>query len=558
MLAKIPKSQKIAVMVGTMLAMLLSALDQTIVATAMPRIVQDLQGLEHLSWVITSYLLASTVIVPIYGKLSDIYGRKYFIMAAVAIFVVGSILSGLSQNMFQLIIFRGIQGLGAGAIFANAFAVIGDLFPPAERGRWQGLFGAVFGLASIIGPALGGWLTDNASWRWAFFINVPVGILALVVIGFFMPKIKPDHSVKRSIDYAGAAFLTVGLVCLLLGLVWGGNQFDWNSVQIIGLFISALVSFIAFVFIERVAQEPIIPLSLFKNSIFTVSMIIIFLTGFGMFGAILYIPLFAQLVLGASATNSGAILTPMMLGMVTAAIISGQVISRTGTYKTLAMFGLALASCAMLLLSTMDSTTSQTFLVLRMIAAGIGLGITFPIFTLAVQNAFDHSKLGVVTASTQLFRSIGATVGTAILGGVLNNRLNTQLGDLSADPFVKMIAQVNAAFTSNLDANKLQAILIGPGREQIDAVLQKLPPVIKPQALIAFQNFVEKTRVAFASAITDVFFIASFFMLAAFITSFFLREIKLRKSHDEKPEEIGKELADEEAIIPAADEPTIY
>lgn len=494
MLANIPHSQKLLVMIGIMLAMLLAALDQTIVATAMPRIVTDLKGLEHLSWVITAYLLASTVVVPIYGKLSDIYGRKPFILVAVVIFLTGSILSGFSQNMFQLIIFRAIQGLGGGAIFANAFAVIGDLFPPAERGKWQGLFGAVFGLSSVIGPSLGGWLTDNISWRWNFFINIPIGILAILVISFLMPKIASDIK-DRSVDYLGSICLTIGLVSLLLGFVWGGNQYPWSSLQIISLFVLSAVSFLVFGLVENKAHEPVLPLDLFKNSIFSVSMLIVFLTGIGMFGGILFVPLFSQMVLGITATSSGTILTPLMLSMVISSVISGQVISRTGHYKWLAVIGLLVVTIALYLLSGMSAQTTSMELLIRMILMGIGLGTSFPVFTLAVQNAFDHSKMGVVTASTQLFRSVGGTVGTAVLGGVFNSKL---------------------------------------------------------------AGFAVKTKEAFTNSITEVFLIASFLMAGSFLISFFLKEIPLRKSHAKGFEQSGKELAAEEGDFPARGEPDLF
>ncbi len=556
MLANISKSQKIFVMIGTMLALLMSALDQTIVATAMPKIVSDLNGLEHLSWVFTAYMLSSTVIVPIYGKLSDIYGRKYFILAAVVIFLTGSVLSGLSQNMIQLIIFRAVQGIGAGAIFANAFAIIGDLFSPSERGRWQGLFGGVFGIASVVGPTLGGWLTDNASWRWNFFINIPVGILALLAVGFLMPRIVPDTK-NRSVDYIGSIFLTIGLISLLLGFVWGGSQYAWNSIQIISLFLIALVSIIIFGIVEKKVKEPVLPLELFKNPIFSVSMLIVFLTGIGMFGAILYVPLFAQIVLGVSATNSGTILTPLMLSLVAGSIITGQIISKTGKYKYLAVFGSGIGAVTIYFLSSMTATTTQEELLIRMIATGVGLGITLPIFTLAVQNAFDHSKLGVATASTQLFRSIGATVGTAVLGGVLNASLTSKLGDLSSDPFLKMVSKLNPEFNpEKIDVNRLQAILTGGIRQQIEDKIMNLPPSIKPQVVVSFNEFILKTKQAFASSITEVFFIASILMALSFIASLFLKEIPLRKSQGERPglEQAGIELAEEEGQFPPKDE----
>ena len=557
MLANIPKRQKITVMIGVMLAMFLSALDQTIVATAMPRIVQELHGLEHLSWVFTAYMLASTVVVPIYGKLSDLYGRKYFVLGAIVIFLIGSVLSGMAQDMTQLIIFRAIQGIGGGAIMANAFATIGDLFVPAERGKWQGLFGAVFGLSSVIGPSLGGWLTDSLSWRWNFFINIPIGILALLVIGFLMPRIVPAKK-DKSIDYAGALFLTSGLVSLLLGFVWGGTQYAWNSLQIISLLTTAFLSFIMFIATEKRVKEPILPLSLFKNPIFSVSMIITFLTGIGMFGSIIYVPLFAQLVLGLSATNSGAILTPLMLGIVAASIVTGQLVSRTGKYKWFAVGGLGITTVALFFLAQMNATTTQTDLILRMIATGIGLGVSFPIFTVVVQNAIEHSMLGVATASIQMFRSIGATVGTAILGTVLNSALTNKLSGLSADPFVQTMGKANPQFDlTQIDANKLQGLLSAEGQKMISAKLTMLPPTIQPQAVTAFQEFTVKARDAFASSVTEVFLLSAVVTGLAFIASFFLKEIPLRKTHGSPAEQAGKELAAEEGNLPAKSEPEL-
>jgi len=557
-LANIPNRRKLLVMLGVMLALFLAALDQTIVATALPRIVQEFHGLEHLSWVVASYLLASTVVVPIYGKLSDLYGRKPFILAAIVIFIVGSVLSGLSRSMLQLVFFRAIQGLGAGAIFANAFAVVGDLYAPAERGRWQGLLGGVFGLSSIVGPTLGGWLTDTASWRWNFFINIPVGMVAFAAVGSLLPHIEPERK-GRKIDYGGALLLTLALVSLLLALIWGGTQYPWGSPIILGLFAVALVGILVFILVERRVEEPILPLSLFSNRIFAVSMVALFLVGIGMFGSIVFIPLYAQLVLGVNATHSGTILTPLTLAFVTASVISGQLTSRTGRYKGVAVVGLALATVALFSMSRMSATTSSLSLVLRMIATGLGIGATLPVFTLAVQNAFEHEMLGVATASSQLFRSIGATVGTAVLGSVLNARLSHELGSFGQNPWLRVVSEaVPLAHLERADANSLQAILTQPGRGMIETRLAQLPPAIRTPAHDAFLSYLARAREAFAASITETFLIAAVLMGAAFLVSFFLREIPLRKTHAERPgESAGTELGVERGVFPAGDEPGV-
>ena len=419
------KNPKALAMLGAMLAMLLAALDQTIVSTALPTIVRELGGLEHLSWVFTAYMLASTVTVPLYGKLSDTYGRKPFFIAGIIIFLLGSVLSGAATSMFELILFRGLQGVGGGAIMVNAFAVVGDLFSPRERGRWQGLLGAMWGLSSVVGPLLGGWLTDAASWRWIFYINIPLGLLALGVIAYALPAIARRH--EKPLDYFGGLLIGASLLPLLLALVWGGSTHPWISPIIIWLFSAFAIILYYFIREERYfAEDPVLPMFFFRTRAYVVSVATVFLTAIGMFGSIVYLPLFAQNALGSSTTGAGLILTPLMLGIVVASTATGQIVSRTGKYKWIAVGGMALATVAMFLFSQMSADTGYWTVVRNMVVMGLGLGVSFPIFTVVVQAAFEPRYLGVATASVQMFRTVGATVGTALMGGLLNYYMAAQ------------------------------------------------------------------------------------------------------------------------------------
>jgi EmrB/QacA subfamily drug resistance transporter len=545
------------ILLGVILAMLLSALDQTIVATAMPQITEELNGLSHLSWVFTAYMLTSTITVPIYGKLSDIFGRRGLYILGIAIFLVGSILSGLSQNMTQLILFRGLQGIGGGSMMVNSLATIGDLFAPAERGKWQGVMGGVFGLATIVGPLLGGWLTDNFSWRWIFYVNIPVGIVAMITIASAMPKIARNAK-DRSIDFAGAVLIAVGLIPLLLAFVWAGSQYPWGSWQIIGLLCFAAAALFVFALVERRVREPVLSLNLFKNKVFAVSVIAIFLTTMGMFGAILYVTVFAQGVVGISATNSGLVLMPMMIGLIIASAISGLIISRTGKYKILTITGLIVSVFGMFLFSRIDTGTTQLALIVRMVLLGVGLGITMPVFTITVQSAFGQEKLGEVTAGSQLFRGIGGTVGTAVLGGIMNSQLASRLINIQNDPFVASMKQLNPnSAIDNINGNTVQGLLSAAGQEQMKAALAQAPQPLQSQLTSSFNHFLDSIKVAFSSSLDHVFLIGTIIMGIALVAVFFLPEIKLRKSNRKAVTEAGMELEVELAQSDSKNEPEL-
>ena len=537
---------RLLILVGVLLGMLLSSLDQTIVGTAMPRVIAELGGLEHYAWVATGYMLASTVMVPIWGKLSDIYGRRPFFILGMVLFLLGSALSGTSQNMVQLIAYRAVQGLGAGAMMPIAQAIIADVFPPAERGKWQGLMMAVFGLSTILGPTLGGFITDSWGWRWTFYVNLPVGVIAILTAGVVLPK--TIRRAAHSIDYLGSAALVGGTVPLLLALSWGGTTYPWDSLQIIGLFALAVVLLAAFFLWERRAPEPIINPNLFASRIFAVSVLATFLVSAGMFGAIMYLPLFMQGVVGDSPSNSGVVLTPMMLGFMVSSIVGGQFMSRTGRYKMLALGGFLVASLGMFLLSRMDVTATDPLVIRNMVVTGLGIGVMMSLFTIVVQNAFSRERMGQVTASLQFFRSIGGTIGLAIFGTVMSNRFQAALQE-----------NMPASVTQAVPADRLAAlqnpqVLLAP---QATAQLQQSFAAFGAQGQGMFAELMQAIRASLAVAITELFFFGCLAMALGFVVTLFLEEIPLRRVHHTQPAieaaedelaEVGLALAPNEAL----------
>ncbi|MDL4820436.1 MFS transporter [Actinomadura opuntiae] len=492
-----PKGRDLYVILGAlMLAMLLAALDQTIVSTALPTIVSDLGGLNHLSWVVTAYLLASTASTPLWGKLGDQYGRKRLFQGSIVIFLIGSALCGIAQDMTGLIFFRALQGLGGGGLMVLVVAIVGDVVPPRDRGRFQGLFGAVFGVASVCGPLLGGWFVDNLSWRWVFYINVPIGIVALLVIAAVLHA--SGERERHRIDYLGTLLIVGWSVGLVLMTTWGGTRYDWLSAPIIVLAAVSVVLIAVWLLVERRAAEPIMPPHLLRHSVFALSSAISFVVGFAMFGALTFLPIFLQVVHGVSPTLSGVHLLPMMIGMLVASIGSGQLISRTGRYKLYPVVGTPLIAIALYLLSRLDEHSSTLSMSLRFALLGFGLGLVMQVLVIAVQNAVSYSDLGSATSGVTFFRQIGGSFGVAVFGSIFSNELASHVSDLAKGRMLP----------PGFDPSAVQ------GNPKL---LDRFPGSVKQSVLHAY-----------AQSIDTVFLWAVPFAAVAFVLTWFLREVPLR------------------------------
>ncbi|WP_346008005.1 MDR family MFS transporter [Janibacter terrae] len=500
-----PQDQR--VFIGLMLGMLVASVSQTIVGPALPRIVSELGGMEHYSWVATAAMLVSAVTVPIVGKFSDLYGRREFYLAGIVVFMVGSVIAGFSQSFWMLVAGRAVQGLGMGTLMPLSQTIIGDIIPPRQRGKYQGLMGAVFGVTSVAGPLLGGVITDHLGWRWLFFASLPIGLIALVFIAKFLHV---PHTPRRApIDYLGIATLSTGLVALLLAVSFGGSSWAWGSSQSLGLFALSAVALVAFVVVERKAVEPVLPLRLFADRTISLSLVAAFGIAMVMFGAIIYIPVFAQGVIGVNATNSGLILMPLMLGFIVCGIVTGMLITRTGRYLPFMLTGIVVMAAGVLMLTRLDHTATSLELTGSMVVLGIGLGMAMQQFTLVVQNSVSRADMGVATSSTQFFRNVGSTVGIAVFGTVMSSGLQERIASHLPDG-------LPAGAGAHMDAGAV----LDP------SALATLPPAVA-----------EAVRWGLAEKLNDAFMLGLPILAVVFLATLFIPNTPLRETNEDHPVE---------------------
>lgn len=582
-----------SVLTALLLTLLLEALDQTIVGTALPRITAYLQGLDRYTWVVTAYLLASTTMIPIIGKLSDQFGRKWLIVVGVVIFLTGSALSGAAQTMNELIVFRAIQGLGAGTGIALVFTVVGDIFPPAERAKWQGIFSGVYGFSSVVGPTIGGWLTDhgpllgnlvtNATrWRWVFYLNIPIGIVALIVLLVYLPSnLSPRSNIYkgwaavRRIDFLGALFASSATICLLLGLTWGGDQiYAWNSVQVIAILVASVVLYAAFVIGERFAAEPILPLDLFRNQVFAADSLLSLASGMVLLSLVIYLPFYLQGVLGESATNSGVVITPLTVSLTIGAAAAGFVIARIGRYHLITFIGAIILTIGVFLMTFMTATTPLIDATIFMIIAGVGLGMFFSVTTLAVQNALPRRCMGVGTGAMRYLTALGQTLGVAIAGTVVNNTLATELAKRLPASVSKQLTPAGLKFATNTEVlvspdyrntvvNTAKSFAVhdavakatanvppGPNHAQmVAAITQRVTVQVSQQVQHLLNQVFVALRLSLAIAIQHSFVATLIFCAGVIVGALFLKDVPLRKTYDEGSADTKQQ---DEAAAPTA------
>ncbi len=540
-----------AVLTALMFTLLLEALDQTVVATALPRIIASLQGFDRYVWAVTAYTLASTTMVPLVGKLSDQFGRKWFLVAGTVIFLLGSALSGAAQTMTQLIAFRALQGLGAGIGIALVVTVIGDIFPLAERAKWQATFGAVYGVSNLIGPTLGGWLTDHGPllgslvtdatrWRWVFYINLPIGVVALTALLLYLPTDISERSNRysgwaavRRIDVGGAVLAAAATICLLLGLTWGSNQtYAWNSPQVVGILAAAGVLYLSFIVVERFVAEPILPLDLFRNRVFASASAISLLQLMVLVGLAIYLPLFLQGVLGVSATNSGEVITPMSLAAVVGAAVAGTLIAKFQRYQLVSIIGAIVMTVGVFLMTRMTPTTQLYETVIFMVIAGVGLGTFFSITNLAAQNSLPRARLGVGTAAVRYLGQLGAVLGVAVVGTVVNNSLTADL-----TPRLKQIPGISFIPPDVLKLATNPQVLVNSDQRNglIQGVLHHVPPAFQQSTLQTFTQIFDALKQSLAQAVVQGFIVVLGLCIVTILVTLLLKDVPLKKTQDEAP-----------------------